>query len=208
MHNYSWYFTYLLTLFLFDISPGVSFVATANNTIKNRSLISGTFTALGIATSDGISAIIGFFFCSVLDNHAAAFKVARLMGMMILFYFAFRMLLASPKQFSIENQDQSKTNWLSYKSGFLLTFSNIGIATIIISVISQFYQHINGVLEYSLLLLTIPAVSFLSFFTVACCVFCLKLWKLFSHYAWIIDKIAGFILIWFGVLGVIDIIHG
>ena len=130
------------------------------------------------------------------------------MGMMILFYFAFRMLLASPKQFSIENQDQSKTNWLSYKSGFLLTFSNIGIATIIISVISQFYQHIDGVLEYSLLLLTIPAISFLSFFTVACCVFCLKLWKLFSHYAWIIDKIAGFILIWFGVLGVIDIIHG
>ena len=36
--NFSWYLIYLMTLFLFDISPGVTFVTTANNTIKNRSL--------------------------------------------------------------------------------------------------------------------------------------------------------------------------
>ena len=72
--NFSWYFVYLLTLFLFDISPGVTFVTTANNTIKNRSLLSGVFTALGAGTSDGISALIGFFFCATLEKYTNIFK--------------------------------------------------------------------------------------------------------------------------------------
>ena len=58
-----WFITYFITLFIFDISPGVTFVMTCKNTIKNKSFLMGVFTALGAATSDGISAIIGFFFC-------------------------------------------------------------------------------------------------------------------------------------------------
>ena len=204
--NFYWYFIYLITLFLFDISPGVTFVTTANNTIKNRSLLSGVFTSLGAATSDGISALIGFFFCTTLEKYTTIFKGAQLVGMAVLFYFAISMLLSKPKEFSIESIKQAKTNWLSFKSGFLITFTNIGIATVIISVISQFYKYVNGGAGYCLLLLTVPIMSFVSFFIVACGVYFLKLWKLFGKYAWVIDKIAGVVLIFFGIMNVIEIL--
>ena len=204
--NFYWYFVYLVTLFLFDISPGVTFVTTANNTIKNRSLLSGAFTSLGAATSDGISALIGFFFCSTLEKYTTIFKGAQLVGMAVLFYFALRMLLSKAKEFSIDGVERSKTNWLSYKSGFLITFTNIGIATVIISVISQFYKYVDSAAGYFVLLLTVPIMSFISFFIVACGVYFLKLWKLFGKYAWVIDKIAGAVLIFFGVMNVIEIL--
>ena len=205
--SFSWYFVYLFTLFLFDISPGVTFVTTANNTIKNRSLLSGTFTALGAATSDGISALIGFFFCATLERYTTFFKCAQLIGMVILFYFALCMILSKPKEFSIENVKQSKTNWLSYKSGFLITFTNVGIATVIISVISQFYKYVDGSFGYCLLLFTVPVMSFISFFIIAFCIYFFKLWKLFGKYAWIVDKIAGVVLIFFGIMNVIEILN-
>lgn len=204
--NFYWYFVYLITLFLFDISPGVTFVTTANNTIKNRSLLSGTFTSIGAATSDAISALIGFFFCATLEKYTTIFKGAQLIGMVVLFYFALRMLLSKPKEFSIEDVKQAKTNLLSFKSGFLITFTNIGIATVIISVISQFYKYVDSVAGYCLLLLTVPIMSFISFFIVAFCVYFLKLWKLFGKYAWVVDKIAGAVLVFFGVMNVIEIL--
>ena len=205
--SFSWYFVYLLTLFLFDISPGVTFVTTANNTIKNRSLLSGIFTSLGAATSDGISALIGFFFCATLEKYTTMFKGAQLIGMAVLFYFAIRMLLSKPQTYSFDGVKQSRTNWLSYKSGFVITFTNIGIATVIISVISQFYKYVNGGAGYCLLLFSVPVMSFLSFFLVACGVYFLKLWKLFGKYAWVVDKIAGIVLIVFGILNVIEILN-
>ena len=204
--NFYWYFVYLITLFLFDISPGVTFVTTANNTIKNRSLLSGTFTSIGAATSDAISALIGFFFCATLEKYTTIFKGAQLIGMVVLFYFALRMLLSKPKEFSIEDVKKKKTNLLSFKSGFLITFTNIGIATVIISVISQFYKYVDSVAGYCLLLLTVPIMSFISFFIVAFCVYFLKLWKLFGKYAWVVDKIAGAVLVFFGVMNVIEIL--
>ena len=205
--NFSWYLIYLMTLFLFDISPGVTFVTTANNTIKNRSLLSGIFTALGAGTSDAISALIGFFFCTTLEKYETIFKGAQLVGMGVLFYFAIRMLLSKPKEYSIDGAKQSRTNWLSYKSGFLITFTNIGIATVIISVISQFYKYVDSGAGYCLLLFSVPVMSFLSFFIVACGVYFLKLWKLFGKYAWVVDKIAGAVLIFFGVMNVIEILN-
>ena len=36
----------LITLFLFDIAPGISFIAVAKNTIKSKSYKTGIFTAL------------------------------------------------------------------------------------------------------------------------------------------------------------------
>lgn len=204
--DFSWFFVYLLTLFLFDISPGVTFVTTANNTIKNRSLLSGIFTSLGAATSDGISALVGFFFCATLNKYTTIFKGAQLIGMCVLFYFAIKMLISKPQEFSIEGIKQSKTNWLSYKSGFLITFTNIGIATVIISVISQFYKYVDNPVGYGVLLISVPFMSFISFFIVACGVYFLKLWKLFGKYAWVVDKIAGIILIFFGVINVIEIL--
>ena len=204
--DYSWYFLYIATLFLFDISPGVSFVMTATNTIKNRSLKSGFFTALGVATSDYLSALIGFFFCTIINQNQMAFKILQIIGVCILFYFATKMLLSKTKELSADNKTASKTLLSSYKSGFVITFTNIGVATIIISVISQFYKYVNGFFGYFSLLISVPIVSFFSFFLVAVLVYFFKMWKVFGKYSWVIDKISGIVLIMFGTLNLINIL--
>lgn len=201
-----WFITYVITLFVFDVSPGVSFVMTAKNTIKNKSLAIGCFTALGVATSDALSAIIGFFFCSALEKYASVFKIAQLCGMAILFYIGANMLTAKQKELSLEEVGLSVNKKEAYKSGFVVTVTNIGIATVIVSVISQFYKYIDSGIGYFILLITVPIVSFLTFCLIACGCYFLKLWKVFGKYAWLLDKIAGIVLIALAVLNVIEIL--
>lgn len=201
-----WFITYFITLFIFDISPGVTFVMTCKNTIKNKSFLMGVFTALGAATSDGISAIIGFFFCQVLEKYDNIFKIAQICGMMVLFYFATKMIISKPKEFSLKDVNESNKKKDAYKSGFIITFLNFGIATVIISVISQFYQYVSTSIGYVFLLVSVPVLSFLSFTIVAFCVYFCKLWKLFGKYIWLVDKIGGVVLLYFGIMNLISIL--
>lgn len=202
-----WFITYFITLFIFDISPGVTFVMTCKNTIKNRSFLMGIFTALGAATSDGISSIIGFFFCQVLEKYNTSFKILQICGMMILFYFAIKMIISKPKEFSLDEVNGSNQKKNAYKSGFIITFLNFGIATVIVSVISQFYQYVNSSIGYVFLLVSVPILSFLSFTIVAFLVYFCKLWKVFGKYIWLVDKIGGIVLLYFGIMNVINILH-
>ena len=206
--TYSWILVYLITLFLFDISPGVSFVITAKNTINNKSLKMGLFTALGIATSDAMSAIIGFFFCSALNAHKTAFQYAQMLGMSYLLYVGIRMVATKKETQTFEDAPStSKQIFDAYKSGFLYTFSNIGVATVIISIISQFYGYINGWHGYVGLLLCVPLISFFSSALVAFSCYFLKLWWLFSKHAGLMDKIAGFIIILLAITNVKAILN-
>ncbi len=205
----SWIVVYMITLFLFDISPGVSFVITAKNTIENKSLKMGLFTALGVATSDGISAIIGFFFCSVLNNYQTAFKYAQIVGMSYLLCVGIKMMTTKKKTCSLEDAPStSKLALDAYKSGFLYTFSNFGIATVIISVISQFYGYVSSWYGYLGLLICVPFISFITFALIAFCCYFLKLWWLFSKNAALMDKIAGFVIILLAITNVKSIILG
>ena len=189
-----WWVFYIITLFMFDISPGVSFVTVAKNTIKNKSLTIGLFTALGIATSDGISAIVGFFFCKTLNYYGKIFMYVQALGMCYLLYVGMKMMAAKPTVMKLEGS-LSKAKFEAFKTGFLYTFSNFGIATIIITVISQFYNHVGTWKGYAGLLATVPAVSFATFAMIACACYFLKLWWLFSKYSGALDKIAGFVII-------------
>ena len=202
-----WFFVYLATLFLFDVSPGVSFVITAKNTIKNQSLKMGLLTALGVATSDAISAIIGFFFCSILNAHKTAFQYAQMLGMAYLLYVGIKMVATKKEVQTLEDAPSTaRQAFDAYKSGFLYTFSNIGVATVIISVISQFYGYISGWYGYLGLLVCVPLVSFFSFALIACSCYFLKLWWLFSKHAGLLDRVAGFVIILLAVTNIKSIL--
>jgi len=191
-----WFIVYITTLFLFDVSPGVSFVITAKNTIKNKSLMIGLFTALGVATSDCLSALIGFFCCALLDQYKLIFQYAQMVGMSYLLYVGIRMMTAKQKEYKLEDAPStSKYKLDAFKSGFLYTFSNIGIATVIITVISQFYQYVDGNVARFGLVMVVPVISFLTFALIAVCCYFLKLWWLFGKKAYMMDRIAGFIII-------------
>ena len=203
----NWFVIYVITLFLFDVSPGVSFVITAKNTIKNKSLKMGLLTAFGVATSDGISALIGFFFCSLLNMHPTAFKYAQMIGMSYLLYVGIKMMATQKETYTLEEApSESRQAFDAYKSGFLYTFSNIGVATVIISVISQFYHYVQGWFGYVKLLTCVPLISFLTFGLIACCCYFLKLWWLFGKHAGLMDKIAGFIIIVLAVTNIRSIL--
>lgn len=202
-----WFIVYIITLFLFDVSPGVSFIITAKNTIKNKSLRIGLFTALGVACSDGLSAIIGFFFCSLLQKHHTIFQYAQLLGMSYLLCIGIRMMTSAKKEYSIDDgPTMSKYSIEGFKSGFLYTFSNIGVATIIISVISQFYQYVNGGLAHFGLVMVVPFVSFFTFALISCGCYFLKLWWLFGKKAYLMDKIGGFVIILLAITNVKSIL--
>ena len=191
-----WFLVYILTLFLFDISPGVSFVITAKNTIKNKSLKLGLFTALGVASSDGVSALIGFFCCALLNKHHLLFQYAQMVGMSYLLYVGIKMMTTKQKEYTFEDAPSTSRDKLdAYKSGFLYTFSNIGVATVIITVISQFYQYVNSGSARFGLIMIVPVISFATFALIAFCCYFLKLWWLFGKKAYMMDRISGFIII-------------
>ena len=205
---FPWFITYFITLFLFDVSPGVSFVTTAKNTIKNKSLTIGVFTALGIATSDAISSVVGFFFCSALTKYDKAFKIIQLLGMVYLLFVGAKMFFSKAEELTMDKATLSKTKKDAYKSGFFYTASNFSIAIVITSVISQFYKYVNSWYGYTGLLITVPVVSFLTFFLIACCCYYLKIWKIFGKYGWVLDKIAGCVLVFLALCNVKDILKG
>lgn len=205
--HFHWFFVYLMTLFLFDISPGVSFVITAKNTIKNKSLRIGLFTALGVACSDGLSAIIGFFCCSLLQKYQTVFQYAQMIGMSYLLCVGIRMMTSQKKEYSIDDGPSiSKFSIDAFKNGFLYTFSNIGVATIIISVISQFYKYIDTTSGHFGLVMVVPVVSFFTFALIAGGCYFLKLWWLFGKKAYMMDRIAGFIIILLAITNVKSIL--
>ncbi len=205
----NWFLVYIVTLFLFDVSPGVSFFITAKNTIKNKSLKLGFFTALGIATSDGVSAIIGFFFCSLLNTHQVAFRYAQLVGMSYLLYVGIKMMTTKKDEVLLEDVPNASSQALeAYKSGFLYTCSNFGIATVIISVISQFYGYISSWYGYLMLLVCVPVISFFTFALIACSCYWLRLWWLFGKYTGLIDKVCGFVIILLAITNVKSILSG
>ena len=141
-----WVLAYFFTLLVFDLSPGVSFVLTAKNTIKNKSLKIGLFTALGVASSDGLTALIGFFFCTALQTHKTLFAYAQCLGVCYLLYVGMKMLASKGEKLSLEGGiSMSKQKLEACKSGFLCTFSNIGVAVVIVSVMSQFYDNVNHI---------------------------------------------------------------
>lgn len=202
-----WVLAYFFTLLVFDLSPGVSFVLTAKNTIKNKSLKIGLFTALGVASSDGLTALIGFFFCTALQTHKTLFAYAQCLGVCYLLYVGMKMLASKGEKLSLEGGiSMSKQKWEAYKSGFLCTFSNIGVAVVIVSVMSQFYDNVSHWYGYFGILLMVPVVSFVSFALIACGCYFLKLWWLFSKYAGLLDKIAGFVIIILASTGVKEIL--
>ena len=202
-----WVLAYFFTLLVFDLSPGVSFVLTAKNTIKNKSLKIGLFTALGVASSDGLTALIGFFFCTALQTHKTLFAYAQCLGVCYLLYVGMKMLASKGEKLSLEGGiSMSKQKWEACKSGFLCTFSNIGVAVVIVSVMSQFYDNVSHWYGYFGILLMVPVVSFVSFALIACGCYFLKLWWLFSKYAGLLDKIAGFVIIILASTGVKEIL--
>ena len=202
-----WVLAYFFTLLVFDLSPGVSFVLTAKNTIKNKSLKIGLFTALGVASSDGLTALIGFFFCTALQTHKTLFAYAQCLGVCYLLYVGMKMLASKGEKLSLEGGiSMSKQKWEAFKSGFLCTFSNIGVAVVIVSVMSQFYDNVSHWYGYFGILLMVPVVSFVSFALIACGCYFLKLWWLFSKYAGLLDKIAGFVIIILASTGVKEIL--
>ena len=202
-----WVLAYFFTLLVFDLSPGVSFVLTAKNTIKNKSLKIGLFTAFGVASSDGLTALIGFFFCTALQTHKTLFAYAQCLGVCYLLYVGMKMLASKGEKLSLEGGiSMSKQKWEAYKSGFLCTFSNIGVAVVIVSVMSQFYDNVSHWYGYFGILLMVPVVSFVSFALIACGCYFLKLWWLFSKYAGLLDKIAGFVIIILASTGVKEIL--
>ena len=167
----------------------------------------GLFTALGVASSDGLTALIGFFFCTALQTHKTLFAYAQCLGVCYLLYVGMKMLASKGEKLSLEGGiSMSKQKWEACKSGFLCTFSNIGVAVVIVSVMSQFYDNVSHWYGYFGILLMVPVVSFVSFALIACGCYFLKLWWLFSKYAGLLDKIAGFVIIILASTGVKEIL--
>ena len=190
-----WYIAYILTLFSFNLCPGVSFVATIKNTIENKSFKVGMFTAMGVATADLLAGVLGYFFCATLEMHKMAFKYARMIGMMYLLYIGIKMMSSKRKTLSTSERSLSSSCLDAYKSGFLYNFSNIGMITITISVVSQYYKYITAWYGYVNLIITVPMVSFSYFTTIAFLCNYLNLWKFFEKRISIFDKVAGFVII-------------
>ncbi len=190
-----WYLTYILTLFSFNIVPGVSFIATIKNTIEQKSFKAGLCTAIGVATADFIAAILGYFFCATLELHQTAFKYARMIGMMYLLYIGVKIMTSKRKNLADSNISLTSGFLDAYKSGFLYNFSNIGMITITIGVISQYYKYVSHWYGYANLVLSVPLVSFTYFTCVAFLCNFLNLWKFFDKHVAIFDKIAGFVII-------------
>ena len=190
-----WYLTYILTLFSFNIVPGVSFIATIKNTIEQKSFKAGLCTAIGVATADFIAAILGYFFCATLELHQTAFQYARMVGMMYLLYIGIK-IMTSKRTSLADNKISTSSNLLeAYKSGFLYNFSNIGMITITIGIVSQYYKYVSHWYGYFNLVLTIPIVSFSYFTCIAFLCYRFNLWKFFDKHVAIFDKVAGFIII-------------
>ena len=167
-----WYLTYILTLFSFNIVPGVSFIATIKNTIEQKSFKAGLCTAIGVATADFI-----------------------MIGMMYLLYIGVK-IMTSKRTSLADNKISTSSNLLeAYKSGFLYNFSNIGMITITIGIVSQYYKYVSHWYGYFNLILTIPLVSCSYFTCIAFLCYRFNLWKFFDKHVAIFDKVAGFIII-------------
>ena len=185
----------MITLFSFNIVPGVSFIATIKNTIEQKSFKAGLFTAMGIATADFVVAILGYFFCATLELHQTAFKYTRMVGMMYLLYIGVKIMTSKRKNLATNNVSLSNGLFDAYKSGFLYNFSNIGMITITIGIVSQYYKYVSHWYGYFNLVLTIPIVSFSYFTCIAFLCNRFNLWKLFDKHVAIFDKVAGFVII-------------
>jgi len=190
-----WFVVYITILLLYNISPSVSFVITARNTVKNKSFKIGISTSLGAATANCLFAVIGFLFCYTLNKNKVMFQYYQILGMSYLLYTGIKMLTTKIEtNFTKNTQLISIKTFEAYKDGFFYTSSNISIAITIISLISQFYHYIDRWYLHLIFLFCVPCISFLSSIIVVCCYF-LKLWWLYSKYATLIDKIVGFAII-------------
>ena len=146
-------YKYLITLFLFDIAPGISFIAVAKNTIKSKSYKTGIFTALGVAISDLLSGILAFIgFGLILTLNKELFFYIRIISFVYIIYLAISLI--NTKSNIINNKEiqnikyqknQIITNINAIKTGFILTFLNTSVILSIGSIIFQFIK-----VEYSL----------------------------------------------------------
>lgn len=191
----SWFFVYVTILLLYNVSPSVSFVITARNTVKSKSFKIGISTSLGVATANCLFAVIGFLFCYTLNKNKVMFQYYQILGMSYLLYTGIKMLTTKIEtNFTKNTQLISIKTFEAYKDGFFYTSSSISIAITIISLISQFYHYIDRWYLHLIFLFCVPCISFLSSIIVVCCYF-LKLSWLYSKYATLIDKIVGFVII-------------
>ena len=204
----SWVISYLLYLFAFDASPGVTFATVVRNILNSKSLKIGIFTSLGAGLSDGSSAIIGFFFCSLLTKYATVFKIIQIIGMVVLFYIAIKMIITpcSGKLADVKNTKMTPKG--AVWSGFIYTFTNIGICVVIMSVMSQYFHNVNSIAGYAFIVGVVPIMTFLTFVLVSVVIYFFKpVWnKLGDKYLKYTDKIAGIVILLLAISNVREII--
>jgi threonine/homoserine/homoserine lactone efflux protein len=201
-------YRYILTLFLFDISPGLSFAIVAKNT--NISFKAGIITALGVALSDflsGLLVLIGFH--TFLTANPKIFFYLRALAICYLAYLALKMFNSKSTEIKLfDKEDKNIKNIQTAKSsykkmfyeGFIFTFSNLGVIISIASILFQFISPSSSIFIKSSYLLLIPTVSFISFATVAL-LFANKYTRPFlQKHNNIIDKISGTIILYLVII--------
>ena len=205
----TWFAVYIIMLFLFKMLPSISFLITAKNTIENKSLKIGFFTALGIATSDCLFTVVSLFLCFILSLNQIVFQYVQIIGMSYLLYFGIKTMLTM-KETCLFSDVPSASRQVTdaYKSGFLYTFSNLGTAIIITSIISQFYNYADKWSLYLLLFFCVPAISLLTSMFISFSCYYLKLWWFFSRYSGMIERVIGFTIILLSITNIRSILGG
>jgi threonine efflux protein len=158
---------YALTLFAFDLSPGLSFAIVARNVILSKSFKIGLFAALGVACSDGLSGLLVMAgFSLLLSTNQILFLLIQTLGLVYLMKLSVQIFFAKPVSVDMQNSKKI-TQKSAFIDGFVFTFSNVGVFIPLSAILSQFIT-VNFSLWYRVVMfLMIPLISFISFTLIA-----------------------------------------
>ncbi|MEN9782351.1 MAG: LysE type translocator [Pseudomonadota bacterium] len=185
---------YALTLFAFDLSPGLSFAIVARNVILSKSLKIGLFAALGVACSDGMSGLLVMIgFSVLLSANQGFFLLLQTLGLVYLMKLSVQMFFAKPVFVDMQNNSQITTK-SAFIDGFVFTFSNVGVFIPLSAILSQFITINVSIWHKIIMFLMIPAISFISFALIAFAFSIPVLQKLLTKRNDILDKMSSICL--------------
>lgn len=166
------YGVYLSVLFFFDIAPGMSFAIVAKNTMS-QTLKIGLITALGVAISDGLSAILAMLgIGTMLSLNPKLMLHLEWLSIFALLYYSVKMIISDKTENAEDSikttQDKTKTPQMQALSdGFLYTFLNPAVIISIASILTQYNTITTTLPLKSLWTISVPIVSFFSFSLIA-----------------------------------------
>lgn len=190
---------YLITIFAFELSPGIAFIIVIRNTIISKSLVCGLYTAFAIAMSDLFFCMISFFGLLEINHlNSKLFSYIKIISLIYIVYIAIKMIFT--KTSSLQNNDifHKKIKIKPFKiikETIVLTF-NPATIMIYISIMIQFIKPEFEIHYKIFLIFCIAIVCFISFSLLAIISSTKFISKIITKFDnSILDKIAGIVLL-------------